>query len=126
MSLTVIKKDHFAGGKNMSAGQEKGREQHLAELILALQGKSNTVEAAGQVLQFTSAAGAGGAATEAMTLTGLKATDTIIAVSQKTNNANDLPLLGWTTQAADALTGVWSADPGAGAVIQVAVLRAYA
>jgi len=123
--LTVIKKDHFAGGKNMSAGQEKGKEQHLAELVAALQGKSNTVEAAKKVVQITSAAGGGGGATEAMTMTGLLTTDVIIAVSQKTKGANDLPLLGWSTQAANALTGIWSADPAAGAVIQAAVLRAY-
>lgn len=73
---------------------------------------------------YTSSAGAGGAATEAMTLTGLASGDTIVAVTQKTKGANNLPLLGWSTQAANALTGIWSADPGAGAVIQVFVLKA--
>jgi hypothetical protein len=73
---------------------------------------------------YTSAAGAGGAATEAMTLTGLASDDTILAVTQKTKGANSLPLLGWSTQAANALTGIWSADPGAGAVIMVLVLKA--
>lgn len=73
---------------------------------------------------YTSSAGAGGAATEAMTLTGLAAADTILAVHQKTKGANNLPLLGWSTQAANALTGIWSADPGAGAVIVVLVLKA--
>ena len=73
---------------------------------------------------YTSSAGAGGAATEAMTLTGLAAGDTILSVSQKTKGANSLPLLGWSTQAANALTGIWSADPGAGAVIMVVVLKA--
>lgn len=73
---------------------------------------------------YTSTAGAGGAATEAMVLTGLAAADTIMAVHQKTKGANSLPLLGWSTQAANALTGIWSADPGAGAVIVVHVLKA--
>lgn len=73
---------------------------------------------------YTSSAGAGGSATEAMTLTGLAAGDTILAVHQKTKGANSLPLLGWSTQAANALTGIWSADPGAGAVIVVVVLKA--
>lgn len=72
---------------------------------------------------LTSAAGLGGAASEIMTVTGLLASDTILAVTQKTKGANDLPLLGWSTQAANALTGIWSADPGAGSVIQVAVKR---
>lgn len=75
------------------------------------------------LLSFTSSAGAGGAATEAMVLTGLLSTDTIIAVTQKTKGANSLPLLGYTTQATNALTAVWSADPGANAVIVVTVLR---
>ena len=72
---------------------------------------------------FTSTAGTGGAATEAMALTGLLATDIIIAVQQKTKGANNLPLLGWTTQAANALTCVWSAAVGAGAVVVVTVMR---
>ena len=73
---------------------------------------------------YTSSAGAGGAATEAMTLTGLAAADTIVSVSQKTPGANNLPLLGWTTVAANALTCTWSANPGAGAVVVVKVKKA--
>lgn len=73
---------------------------------------------------YTSTAGAGGSATEAMVVTGLAAGDTIIAVTQKTKGANNLPLLGWTTQAANALTCVWSANPGAGSVVVVHVLKA--
>ena len=75
---------------------------------------------------YTSAAGAGGAATEAMTLTGLAAADTILAVHQKTKGVNEVPLLGWSTQTANALTGIWVSDPGAGAVIVVVVLKAAA
>jgi len=123
--LIVIKSDHFAGGKNLSAGTKKGSDKHLSELIAEAQGKSNLYEAAGKVLVFNSDAGAGGGATEAMTLTGLLATDTIIAVSQKVKGGNSLPLLGWDTHVDDALTGEWSGDPGADAVIQVAVVRAY-
>lgn len=78
----------------------------------------------GQIeLTLTSTAGAGGAATEAMVLTGLKTTDTITSVVQKTVGANNLPLLSYSTQAANALTGIWSADPGAGAVILVNIRR---
>lgn len=72
---------------------------------------------------LTSAAGAAGSATPTLTLTGLKATDTIVSVQQKTKGANNLPLLGWTTQADNALTCVYSADPGAGCVVVVTVLR---
>lgn len=72
---------------------------------------------------YTSTAGAGGASTEAMVLTGLAASDVILSVSQKTKGANSLPLLGYTTQAANALTCVWSANPGAGSVVIVQVLK---
>jgi len=72
---------------------------------------------------FTSAAGAGGAATEAMVLTGLLATDTILAVSQSAHGANGLALLGFNTLANNALTAVWASDPGAGSVIVVTVKR---
>lgn len=75
------------------------------------------------ILRFVSSAGAGGAATEVMVLTGIAATDTILSVSQSVKGANSLPLLGFNTLATNALTAVWSADPGANAVIIVTVLR---
>lgn len=87
------------------------------EIIAALNGTADTS-------QLSSAAGAGGGATEAMTVTGLLASDEIVSVTQKTPGANSLPLLGWSTQAANTVTGIWSADPGAGAVLQVAFKRA--
>jgi hypothetical protein len=92
-----------------------------------LKGKLEKDVALGDLLNiqvYTSSAGAGGAATEALTVTGLAANDTILAVTQSTKGANSLPLLGWSTQAANALTGIWSANPGAGSVIQVLVLKA--
>lgn len=76
-----------------------------------------------KVLVYTSSASAGGAATEVMTLTGILATDTILAVSQSVKGANSLPLLGFNTLGNNALTAVWSADPGANAVIIVHVKR---
>lgn len=72
---------------------------------------------------YTSAASTSGAATQALAITGLGANDVILSVTQATKGANNLPLLGWTTQAANALTAVWSANPGAGAVIIVHVLK---
>ncbi len=75
------------------------------------------------ILTFTSTAGAGGAATEAMVVTGILATDTILAVSQKTAGATSQPLIGFSGLADDALTAAWPVDPGAGAVIIVTVIR---
>lgn len=77
-----------------------------------------------KIFTFNSTASVGGAATEVMTLTGLLATDTILAVTQSVKGAANLPLLGYNTQAVNALTAVWSATPGAGAIIKVTVLRA--
>lgn len=83
---------------------------------------ANTAGLAG-ILELTSSAGAGGGASAALTVTGLLSTDTVLAVSQKTAGANSLPLLGWTTVANNALTVQWSADPGAGSVVVVAIKR---
>ena len=77
-----------------------------------------------KILTFNSAASAGGAATEALTVTGLLATDIILAVTQSVKGSANLPLLGYNTQIANGLTAVWSATPGTGAVIKVTVLRA--
>lgn len=75
------------------------------------------------LLALTSSAGAGGADSEVMVVTGLLTTDTILSVTQKTPGANDEPLIGYNTQAANALTALYPADPGAGSVIVVAVKR---
>ena len=96
----------------------------LGDVIAATETVADAALVAADVVVYTSSAGAGGGATEAMTLTGLAAGDTILSVCQKTNGANDLPLLGYSTQATNALTGIWSADPGAGAVIVVSVVKA--
>lgn len=77
----------------------------------------------GKILVFTSSAGSGGAATEVMTVTGILATDTILSVSQSVPGASSLPLIGFNTLANNAITGVWSADPSAGAILVVAVKR---
>lgn len=87
---------------------------------------ANTSQLAGlpnSILAFTSSAGAGGAASATLTVTGLLSTDTVLSVSQKTAGANNLPLLGWTTVANNALTVQWSADPGAGGVVVVSIKR---
>lgn len=75
------------------------------------------------ILSFLSNASAGGAASEVFVVTGILATDTILSVSQSVKGTNSLPLLGYNTLAANALTGVYSADPGTAARIVVTVLR---
>lgn len=75
------------------------------------------------VLCYQSAASAGGAATEALAVSGLLASDSIVSVSQKSAGANGMPLLGYDFLGAGSLTGIWSVDPGAGAVLHVCVGR---
>ena len=111
-----LPENYFHGGQNLNQGQKRGSDKHLAQVLNDKLDYAN-------VIVFTSAAGAGGAATAAMTVTGLKTTDVILSVVQKTPGANSLPLLGWSTVAANSVTAIWSADPGAGSVIVVTVKR---
>ncbi len=124
----------FAGGSNINKGHRRRlSETTLEEDVAAgdaaqaadevLKAGALAEEIAFDTLSFESDAGAGGAATEAMTVTGLLATDVIQSVSQKTEGANSLALLGWSTQIVDGVTGIWAADPGAGAVLEVIVKR---
>lgn len=105
--------------KELSAG-----DQFLLNKLTGKVGSDTQLGDAVRIVTYTSSAGAGGAATEAMVLTGLAAADQILGLHQKTPGANNLPLLGRTTLAANALTCTWSADPGAGAVVVVTVRKA--
>lgn len=98
----------------------KSTEQAMLLKQDAIIAALNTVQDAGVI---DSDAGAGGLATEAMVVTGLLATDEI-TVEQMTPGANSLALIGWSTQADDTVTGIWAADPGAGAVLRVSYRRA--
>jgi hypothetical protein len=75
---------------------------------------------------YDSAASAGGAATETLTVTGLATGDTILAVSQLTKGANGTALIKWTdtSRTANQLAVEWTGNPGAGAVVRVLVLKA--
>ncbi len=80
------------------------------------------------VLFFDSAASTGGSSSEVMTVTGLLAstgtsTDDIIAVTQVTPGGNNVAITGWSAQADNSLTIQWTANPGAGAIVRVAVKR---
>lgn len=97
---------------------------NLADIIdAALLTSEGIAETAAKPQLLSSAASAGGGATEAMTVTGLLTTDVIISVTQRVKGGNSLPLLGWNTQVADGITAVYSADPGAAAILDVAFIR---
>lgn len=76
-----------------------------------------------QILVFTSSTSVSGAAAEAVTFPGLLATDLIVAVTQVTPGASNLPLLGYSAQANNTLTLHWVADPSTGYVAIVTVKR---
>ena len=76
------------------------------------------------ILTYTSAASSGGAATEAMTVTGLLSTDTILSVTQSVKGANSTALNAYASLIDNGLTASWTANPGASAVIVVTVQRA--
>jgi len=72
---------------------------------------------------YTSAASSGGGASETMTVTGLAATDTVLSVTQSTKGANNTAVTGWSGLALNAIDIDWTADPGAGAKVDVLVRR---
>lgn len=80
-----------------------------------------TVTEAVKVL--SSAASAGGAATEALTVTGLATTDVILALTQRVKGANSTALNGWSTQILNGVTASWTGNPGAGSIVDVAFMR---
>ena len=88
----------------------------------AMDANTAAIIADGDVNTYTSAASAGGAASEAMTFTGLLATDVVLSVDQSVAGAGaGKTIIGFNTQVADGLTIVWDADPGAGAVVVLTV-----
>lgn len=105
--------------------------QTMAKSFLAIEGtalaeKAKLSTSIGNVVTYDSAASAGGGAAETLTVTGLAAADSILSVSQKTKGANSTALVQWTDTArtVNQLAVAWTADPGAGAIVRVAVRKA--
>ena len=111
MSNEVVKGNHFEGGSNLTPGGAKGKESDLANVVNAI------------ARTYDSDATTGGGTSEALTVTGLKETDKILAVQIKTKGANAAAVAGWSSQTDDSLTAEFTADPGAGAVVQVLAQR---
>lgn len=75
--------------------------------------------------EVTSAATTGGAASETVAAVGLADADSIVAVSQRVPGANNLPLLGWQkTGNDDEIQLDYSANPGAGAIVEILYKKA--
>lgn len=116
--LKKLESGHFEGDRNLNKGSRKGDKQILEEVINEIQENAN-------IVKLTSDASAGGAATEPdLAVTGLLATDIILAVTQKTPGANNLALLGYADQKDGSMDFIYFADPGADAIMEVLVARA--
>ena len=115
--LKKLFKDHFQAASNITRNGSTKSEKDLATLLNEIMENSNLVS-------LDSDAGAGGAAQEALDVPGLLATDLILSVSQRVKGGNNLPLLSFSAPADDVLTCDWSADPGAGSVVRILVVRA--
>jgi len=116
--IKKILKTHFEGGSNLAQGGQTKDGEGLADLIRTLEGE-------GQVLALQSTASAGGGATEDdVAVVGLLATDTILSVTQRVPGAGvGKVFIGWADKKAGSLDLTWDDDPGAGAIVVVAVKR---
>lgn len=77
-----------------------------------------------EITHYDSNASSGGSGTETLTVTGLASTDEILSVSQKAAGGSATAMIGWANQTTNALDVTWTANPGAGAIIRVAVRKA--
>lgn len=106
----------------VSTPEDIARSQHLSRLVtlgvLTVNSSFGSRE-----FYYDSAASVGGAASEALTITGLAVGDQILAVSQRVAGANGTALTSFGAAGANSLTVGWTADPGAGAIVRVYVRR---
>lgn len=97
----------------------------IAKCFLHLMGpevEAKTKSGGGVLLVLDGVAGSG-AASVAVTATGLLTTDVILAITQNVKGGNSLPLLGYNSVVSDGFTAVYSADPGAGGHLKTTVYR---
>lgn len=76
------------------------------------------------IQKYASDASAGGSASEAMVVSGLSATDTVLAITQKTKGGNSTAIVQYATLIDNGVTITWTANPGANAIVEVLVLKA--
>jgi len=95
-------------------------QANVSGLVSALAAKQD----AAKLVVYTSGASVGGSASETLVVTGLLSSDTILAVTQKVAGANATALVAHGVPASDALPISWTADPGAGSVVEVYVKKA--
>lgn len=73
---------------------------------------------------YESAASAGGAASEQLTVTNLASDDQVLSVYQSVAGANSTALVAVSAIGTGTLDAEWTADPGAGAKVSILVRKA--
>lgn len=75
------------------------------------------------LVAYTSAASAGGNATENLTVTGASVGDTVLAATKVAAGANAEPLVALGAVSADAISVTFGGDPGAGATVRFLIQK---
>ncbi len=109
---------------SLTTGQRKALERIESEMARKGFNLADIIEAflAQSVVVLDAGATGGGSASEALTVTGLLTTDKVLAVQRKSGGAS-VSVNGFSAQVTDGLTVEFSANPTAGALVQVVVLR---
>lgn len=101
--------------------------QTLADSFVGLGGTSiegySQQGALGGLVNYDSAASAGGSGSESLTVTGLAVGDTILSATQRVAGANGTAITAFGTVSANTLPVTWTANPGAGAIVRVLVRK---
>lgn len=101
-----------------------GRYTDGTILPLRVDATGALITSSSTVLAFNSNPSPAGSATETLVVTGLLATDTILAITQMTPGAVSTAfIVGYSGQADNSLTVQWTTDAGGSAVVRVLVSR---
>lgn len=118
--LTVISEDELESlASELQGLVDRGSLNSIATIDTDALHRAAEVD----ILTFGSNPSSGGGSSEAMTFTGLKTTDKILAFTQRVAGSNGTAMTGWNTFVTDGMTITWTGDPGAGAIILVVVKR---
>ena len=122
----AIPSSAISGFLPLAGGSMTGAIAMGAHKITGLADPTSAQDAASKnyvdkIVSILSAASAGGAASESLTVSGLLATDTILAVSQSVAGANGTAVSAFGAPGAGSLSVTWTGDPGVGAKVLVLV-----
>ncbi len=118
VALALTKETQFQGHGSLTKGQRHLANKTLQELI-------NDIITNANIEVLTTDATGGGDATEAdLPVTGLLATDEILAITPIGGGTSTVALTGFTGVVDGAIDLIFTADPGAGKTLKVHVRHA--